>query len=227
MNPDTRTSRVTEPRERANPMVPLLLCMMLAVLPGCSGDGPADAPAGNQQTEPQAKTLPIPGASDATARDASPRATGLNWSVPAGWLEETPSSSMRQAQYRVPGSGGDGTCLVFYFGPGQGGDAAGNAERWASQFSQPDGRASTDVMTITELDSSTLPALLVELTGTYAGGMTGTDQPATPQPNSMLLGAIVQGANAPWFFKFTGPESTIREQRQAFVDLITSIRADG
>jgi hypothetical protein len=35
---------------------------------------------------------------------------------------------------------------VFYFGPGQGGDAASNAARWASQFQQPDGRASEEAM---------------------------------------------------------------------------------
>ena len=30
---------------------------------------------------------------------------------------------MRRAQYRISGSGGDAECVVFYFGPGQGGDA--------------------------------------------------------------------------------------------------------
>src|SRR5262245_13287452 len=50
-------------------------------------------------------------------------AQALTWTVPAGWTAETPSSSMRRAQYRIQGPGGPAECAVFYFGPGQGGDA--------------------------------------------------------------------------------------------------------
>ena len=53
MNEDTRS--------RANSMAPLLLGAMLALIPGCAGDGPADTPASEPGAEPQAKTLPIPG----------------------------------------------------------------------------------------------------------------------------------------------------------------------
>jgi hypothetical protein len=62
--------------------------------------------------------------------------TSLAWDTPEAWIEETPSSGMRRAQYRVTGEAGDGECVVFYFGPGQGGDAQANAERWAGQFEQ-------------------------------------------------------------------------------------------
>src|SRR5688572_25195658 len=47
---------------------------------------------------------------------------GLSWTRPAEWKEEKPSSGMRQAQYRVSGSGGDAECVVYYFGAGEGGD---------------------------------------------------------------------------------------------------------
>ena len=209
-------------------MVLFLLGATILGAPGCSGDGaPPDAAMPTREPESRAKTLPIPGAGDATARAAPADPARLTWSVPAGWVEEAPASSMRLAQYRVSGSGGDASCLVFYFGPGQGGDLAGNARRWASQFSQPDGRASTEVMMVTQFDLTKLPAQLVELTGTYEGGMSAADEPVSPQTGYMLLGAMVQGPDAPWFFKFTGPETTLREQRQAFVDLIASVRADG
>jgi hypothetical protein len=53
------------------------------------------------------------------------------WDVPEGWTAVPPASSMRKAQYRVPGPGGDGECIVFFFGVGQGGDPMANAVRWA------------------------------------------------------------------------------------------------
>ena len=154
-------------------------------------------------------------------------ASGLAWSVPDGWTIETPASPMRRAQYRVPGPGGDGECVVFYFGPGQGGDPRANATRWAGQFTQPGGRPSSELMKTGELSGTSVETLMVEVTGTYDGGMTFTTEPAEPKPGYMLLGAIAQGPDAPWFFKFTGPEETVRSQRDAFEQMLRSIQPPG
>jgi hypothetical protein len=39
----------------------------------------------------------------------------------------------------------------------------------------------------------------------------------------MLLGGIAHGPDAPWFFKFTGPEATVREKRDDLLSLLRSI----
>ena len=152
---------------------------------------------------------------------------GMTWKVPAGWVEEPPSSSMRKAQYRVPGPGGDGECAVFYFGPGQGGDPMSNAMRWAGQFKQPDGKPSDQAMKTSNMSVGGIPVLEVEVTGTYTGGMTVTMKPAEDNPGYMLLGAVAQGPDASWFFKFTGPEATVKARRAAFEGLIQSLRTGG
>jgi hypothetical protein len=54
--------------------------------------------------------------------------------------------------------------------------------------------------------------------------MSMTDAPAVQKPGYMLLGAIASGPDAPWFFKFTGPAETVRSQREAFLDMMESIR---
>ena len=150
-------------------------------------------------------------------------ASALVWTVPEGWVAETPSSAMRKAQYRVPGAGGDGQCVVYYFGPGQGGDAMANAERWASQFVQPDGRPSTEALKTEELEIRGIPVLTVEVTGTYSGGMAMMGGPRKELPDHMLLGVIAEGPDANWFFKLTGPEATLREQKPAFEALYGSL----
>ena len=157
-----------------------------------------------------------------TAPSAAPAAgdSRLQWSTPEGWVEVQPSSSMRIAQYRVPGSGGDAECVVFYFGPGQGGDPMANAVRWAGQFSQADGRNSTDVMTTDSQTIGDRSVLTVEVTGTYTNPMTDN----VARPDQMLLGAIVEGPDANWFFKLTGPESTVSSERAAFEKLIGSVK---
>jgi hypothetical protein len=150
-------------------------------------------------------------------------AASLVWTDPKGWVREAPSSSMRRAQYRIPGSAGDGECVVFYFGPGQGGSAEANAMRWADQFEQPDGRPSRQALKTRSLEVNGVRVLVTELTGTYRGGMPGG--PAAPtRPGYMLLGAIARGPDANWFFKAVGPRPTLEAQRAAFEAMVASIR---
>jgi hypothetical protein len=148
------------------------------------------------------------------------------WNVPTTWKTVTPSNTMRHAQYEVTGSAGNGECVVFYFGPGQGGDPMANARRWAGQFTQPDGGRSEDEMSITEIEGGSLSVQLVEVQGTYDGGMSMGRAAPQPQPGWKLLGGIAEGPDAPWFFKFTGPQATVEENREAFVTLLRSIRQE-
>ena len=76
-----------------------------------------------------------------TAPAGAERSLGdLAANVPEGWVEEEPASSMRLAQYRLPGDGaGDAVLAVFHFGSNQGGSVDANIDRWYGQFSQPDG----------------------------------------------------------------------------------------
>jgi hypothetical protein len=130
---------------------------------------------------------------------------------------------MRKAQYRVPGPGGDAECVVFYFGPGQGGDPMSNAQRWIGQFKRPDGSPATDAAKTSTMAVGNMSVLLVEVVGTYSGGMTMGMEPAQEKPGSMLLGAIAEGPDANWFFKLTGPEATVRAQHEAFAGMLRSL----
>lgn len=164
-------------------------------------------------------TPPIPGPPPGSGSGSQ----GLTWTMPSAWTKETPSSPMRRAQYRLPGPGGPGECVVFYFGPGQGGDAKANAARWASQFRRPDGSPVGDGYTMQETKVGDLAVVLVEITGTYVGGMGGG--PVGPErPNYMLLGAIADGPDAKWFFRATGPRATLEAQRTAFDRMIRSLK---
>jgi len=163
---------------------------------------------------------PIPGPPPGSGSGSQ----GLTWTAPSGWTKERPSSPMRRAQYRIPGPGGPAECVVFYFGPGQGGDARANAARWASQFRRADG-APIEART-REIRVGDVTVTLVEAEGTYVGGMGGA--PAGPaRPGSMLLGAIAPGADANWFFRAVGPRTTLAPQRAGFERMIRSIKRGG
>jgi len=210
----------------------LLAAMALVLIFGAACSKQATE-AQNPDPAPQQGALPMGhppvGEGSQEPPTSAPVATGadqLSWETPTGWIEEPPANAMRQAQYLVPGEGGDGQCVVFYFGAGQGGGVQANADRWADQFSQPDGSSSRDVLVTEELEVGGVPVLLVQVTGTYnEGGMMMTGAPPKTKPGHMLMGAVVEGPNANWFFKFTGPEETVRSNEQSFRGLLGSIKS--
>jgi hypothetical protein len=128
---------------------------------------------------------------------------------------------VRRAQYRVPGPGGDGECVVFYFGPGQGGDPQSNAQRWAAQFVDAQGAPATP--RTRSADVGGLEVLYVEAEGTYLQG-TMTGGAVERKADHALLAAVVEGPDAHWFFKLTGPQATVEAQRAGFETMIGSIR---
>ncbi len=206
-----------------------LLIVLLVV--ACAGDAASDSAAAPQVTPGQELPAGHPAISpDSSSVVPAPPpnsgrgSQGMSWTQPAQWLAETPSSSMRRAQYRVPGASGDAQCVVFYFGPGQGGDAQANVERWADQFGQPGGGSSREALRTEELVVGGVRVLIAEVKGIYSGGMTGMGS-QTPRPGSMLLGAVAEGPDANWFFKLTGPEQTVEENRKPFMSMVQSIRA--
>jgi hypothetical protein len=179
-------------------------------------DGSAGQPGGVQPGAMQGGTMLPPVGRPGPGKE-------IGWTVPAGWVEVPPANPMRRAQYRVPGPAGDGECVVFYFGTGQGGDPESNARRWAEQFTTAGGAPAGDQLKTSRLEVGGMKVLMVEVAGTYAGGgMMGPPQP--PKPGSMLLGAVAEGPDANWFFKFTGPEKTVRAGRTAFETMIKSLR---
>jgi len=111
---------------------------------------------------------------------------------------------------------------VFYFGPGQGGDAQANVARWASMFTTPDGRRVEANVTETQGER---PITRIEASGTYHPTSMGFGgDPPAPRPGYMLLGAIVPGADANWFFRCTGPLRTVASRRPEFDRMLASIR---
>ncbi len=184
-----------------------------------TGQGAGGLPPGHPPAGGSASALPAVPAGSGTGE------TGMSWDAPEGWEWVQPANSMRRAQYKVPGAAGDGECVVYYFGPGQGGDPMSNAQRWAGQFTQPDGSSSMDKLKTETIQVADMSVLMIEVTGTYGGGMPGMGGGGASMENHMLLGAVAEGPDANWFFKLTGPQETIEGQRSAFDSLIQSLKA--
>lgn len=153
---------------------------------------------------------------------------GLWAMVPAGWVDRVPSSSMRLAEIEIPAAEGDpeaGTLTVFYFGADQGGSVQMNLDRWYGQFEQPDGRNSKDVALLENMKAGTMDVVMVDLSGT----MLQSSMPNAPQTgnqtNWRMLAAIVSSAEGPYFFKATGPNKTMEQNRDKMRQFIGGLTA--
>ncbi len=146
----------------------------------------------------------------------------ITWLAPSSWTKETPSSQMRRAQYKIAGPGGPAECVVFYFGPGQGGDVNANIDRWVNQFTQPDGKPIGKQYKRRDFKVGDLSVSSVEVAGTFVGGMGG--KTSGDGAKSMLLGAIVQGPDSNWFFRAIGPRATLEKERASFEKMIRSVK---
>ena len=148
----------------------------------------------------------------------------LTYNVPDNWKEEKPSSSMRKAQFRLPGvdNSADAEMGVFVF-PGSGGGVQANINRWMGQFQQPDGSSSMEKADIKNFESNGLPITIIYVTGTYLqGSMMGGE--TSEHKNYAMVAAIVETSTDPWFFKTIGPEKTINHWRSEFEAFTRTIK---
>lgn len=145
--------------------------------------------------------------------------------VPASWVPQEVTSSMRLLQFEVPGQGESeaGQFVLYYFGPGQGGSVEANVERWRSQFSRPDGAEVEAV--VTSLEGSAMPATLVELEGSYARSV-GMGQVGDVLPDRMLLAGVVETPEGNLHPQLHGPAELVKGQREAFIAFMRGISPD-
>jgi hypothetical protein len=151
---------------------------------------------------------------------------GVKFTAPSGWIQETPSSSMRVAQYRLPRDEGDpedAEMVVFYF-QGQGGSVQANIDRWIGQFIKADGSPASDVARVTRKDSGGIPLSIVDVSGTYTGSGGPMTTTARPKPDFRMLAAVAETSGGPYFFKLTGPVKTVTKWESSFHAFLNSIQ---
>ena len=147
----------------------------------------------------------------------------LRHKVPGGWVEEERSSSMRLAQYKLPrveADTEDASLVVYYFGKDQGGSAAANVERWASQMQQADG--SKTKITEESFTANGLKVTTVDGAGTYVAETAPGSGTFHNKAGYRLRAAVVETPNGSYYVKLIGPEKTVAHWNTSFVDYLKS-----
>lgn len=150
------------------------------------------------------------------------KAAGVSFVVPREFRAVPPSSPMRAAQFELADDDATsrGELAVFYFGPGQGGDAPSNVERWLGQFTTLDVEPTSAT---TERDGLRLTR--VRAAGAFDPGMMAQGSDTGPRRGYALWGAILEGGpEGTLFLKATGPRNVIERNAEAMDRMLESSR---
>lgn len=190
----------------------LLLCLSC----GCAREVSlvdAPVPVASSQVAPESSAAVPIGA--VLTEPAEKQFEGIRLTIPAGWEEQPVASEFIQAEYRATGDGGPARMTLS----SAGGGIEPNLQRWQGQFQR---RTSDPEPQRTTLVVGGVEAVVIELHGTFTDGFSGKG----PQPNSMMLGAIIPTGPANFFLKLTGPRETVAAQKDAFFTLVSSAKLD-
>jgi hypothetical protein len=140
--------------------------------------------------------------------------------VPEEWKLELPANtSMRKAEFVLPGPGGDARLVVYRFAGGAGGFTA-NIERWKGQMTPPAGVEPT----IAERELAGLKLASIDVSGRFAGQSMPGAPPQPPIDDARLFAAAIeQSGSDPWYLKLVGPKPTIDVWASAWETMLGSL----
>lgn len=148
---------------------------------------------------------------------------GLAWSIPPGWLQQQPTSQMREAEYRIDTPAGTVEVVFFYFGDGgRGGSVDDNIDRWANMVRDDFGNPYHPRPMRRTV--SGVPVTKVKMEGAYMDGMPGG--PQTPRHDYGFLGAIAEGPQGNVFIRLTGPRQAVNAVEDQWSRMVLGMSAD-
>jgi hypothetical protein len=204
------------------PCLALFLLAAMALLSACRDAKVASYRVPKETPEPLPPVLTgaLPATSSSAAANSDMASTavttaggdGLTWTAPSHWKPKT-ASAMRKGSYAVSGPDGAEADMSITAFPGDVGGTLANVNRWRGQLELPPMSEADLGSVMQHLDIGDFHVDVVEFANT---------QSSKPQ---RMIGAIVPFNGATWFFKLTGPDALVAQERDAFLSLVQSIKA--
>jgi hypothetical protein len=167
----------------------------------------------------------------AEAQEAEPIAFtaaegALNFKAPGEWTKVQPRVNFIEAEFSIPKIDGDpknGRLTIM----GAGGSIQANIDRWYTQFTQPDGGATSEVAKVSETTVNEMTVHMVDITGTYmdtTGGPFNPNAKKVERENYRMVAAIIETAdNGNYFVKMYGPQDTMEKNLEGFQNMVKGL----
>lgn len=139
------------------------------------------------------------------------KAGGLSFKRPENFAWVETAGGMRAAQLKVTEEGKTAEVVFFVFPTGVGGGVQANLDRWFGMFQEGKDKINAKTEKVSKSGGEITYA---QAEGTYLSGMPGAAK--TPQPGSMLQGAIVETESNNIFIRMTGPADLVKKHQKEF-----------
>ncbi|MBM3991090.1 MAG: hypothetical protein FJ298_08780 [Planctomycetes bacterium] len=153
------------------------------------------------------------------------RPSELAFTLPDGWVEETPAVPMRKLQARVPRVGDDAhdaELSVLWRGAVGMGPLEAQLTRWSQQFTQTDGASSRERLKLTNRTLGGRAVTEAELEGTCVAERVPGASERWNEPDWKLLGAVIESEFGPYYVRLVGPRATVDAAASGFRALLES-----
>jgi hypothetical protein len=160
------------------------------------------------QAEPGAQAAALP-PNHPDAAGAPPR---LQWKLPQGW-QEVPPGQMRVASFKLTDKEAKQADVSVVPLPGLAGGDLANVNRWRSQVSLPPVQEDELAKLAQPVEVGGQTAQLYD----FAGANVGSGE------KSRVLAAVLKREGVAWFFKMTGEDDLVAQQKSAFVEFLKSV----
>jgi len=144
---------------------------------------------------------------------ALPAKSVLTWKTPEGWSEVKPGE-MRAASFGIKGQDGKQVDVSVIPLPGLAGGDSANVNRWRGQVGLPPVTAEELQKAAQSVEVGGQPAELHDVAGTNV---------SSGEP-TRILGVIQHREGTAWFFKMTGDDQLVAQQKLAFIELLKSFQ---
>lgn len=148
---------------------------------------------------------------------------GMKSTAPAGWKEETPSNSMRQAQFKLakPKGAADDAELALFASPG-GGSVDANLERQVKKFEL----AKDAKPVVTKIKVGKYDATYQDITGTLLKKFPPFDPNAkvTRAEDYRQIYVIFDGKDAVYSLTLVGPAKTVEAHKKEFDEWLKNLK---
>jgi hypothetical protein len=153
-----------------------------------------------------------PGHGDAAGAGSS----SIKFKAPSEW-QEVPPGEMRAASFRVSGKTGKSADVSVIPLPGLAGGDLDNVNRWRGQVG---------LKGVTEEEMAKL-AEAIEIAGQPAKLYDQAGENAGSGDKTRILAAITRRDGVAWFFKMTGDDELVAQQKPAFVGFLKTVALPG
>jgi hypothetical protein len=136
----------------------------------------------------------------------------VKWKLPSGW-EQLPPSDMRVGSFQIQGKDNQQAEVSIIPLGGPAGGELGNVNRWREQVG------------LGKIDASELAKLSEKVTiGTEGGTLFDlAGVPPEETDKKRILAAMVKRGETTWFFKMTGADALVEQQKSVFVGFLKDV----